>query len=160
LRKRLDQDIILGISILLISGLFWIQRFKLSGGPAYLPTIALAIMSISGIGIAVNALIKLRKTGKPYKKINKDSFISELILPGGILLTVILLLDIIGFYIGAFLLVIFVCLLQNFIIDKKYKPTVKELAKISVFALGVVAFAYLCFSVLLSIPTPTGVFGI
>jgi hypothetical protein len=157
---RKDQDVILGFVILLLSGILWYQVGKIKGTPAIMPRIFIGMISVSGLGIIVRAIRRMKKTGKPYQKMGFREFLREAGLPGLVLLAICLSLEVLGFYICAFLLVIAVCILQTLIINKKLILTARNFLKIVLFALCATCFMFLSFWVLLSMPTPTGFLGI
>ncbi|MDR1316002.1 MAG: tripartite tricarboxylate transporter TctB family protein [Spirochaetales bacterium] len=157
---RKDQDIILGFVILIVSGILWYQVDAIEGAPAIMPRIFISMISISGAGIIIRAIRCMIKTGKPYQKMNLREFLWEAGIPGGVLLMTCLFLEVLGFYICSFILIIAVCILQNIIINKKLTLTIRAFFKIVLFALCVTGFMFFCFWILLSMPTPTGFLGI
>ena len=154
-----NQDIYLGIIILVIAAIFWQQAFKIRGNAAMLPKFFLVLISISGFGIIGSAIFKQIKTGKTYQKISLREFGLEIALPGTWLCIICFLFRYLGFYLCSFVFIIGVCLMQDYLINGKIELSAKHAGKLLMFSAGSSLFMFLCFRVVLKMLTPIGVFG-
>ena len=158
--KRKDQDIGLGVIIILFASACLTQTMRLSEAVALFPKWLLWLMVASGVLIILRALLRLKKGEEPYHRMTGKEFVLEAGLPGAILVLICCLLETLGFYICSFLILCAVSLLQKWVSTGSLKMPGKEWLKLLAFSLGMTALMYLCFSFLLSLPTPVGVLGI
>ncbi|MCI8649045.1 MAG: hypothetical protein HFG20_02905 [Anaerotruncus sp.] len=154
-----DQDIGLGVVIILLSSLFLTQTAKLSSASAMFPKWLLWMMVFAAVLIIVKACVRLKRKGQPKQHISLREFGIEAGIPGGMLLLACLLLELLGFYICCFLILIAVSILQDWILEGRYSLTKAGLLRILCFSGGVSVLMFFCFSVLLSLPTPAGILG-
>lgn len=156
----MNQDVSLGTIIILLSGFFLTQAVKLPKSSAMYPKWLLYLMIVSGVCIIIRACLAVRKGDQEKKAITGKEFITEVAVPGGILLIACFLTGIVGFYISSFFILCAVSVAQEWIIEGAWRPAKNKMIRIAGYGLGVTVFMYICFSVLLSLPTPKGFLGI
>ena len=154
-----DQDIGLGVFIILLSGVLLTQTTDLSESTAMFPKWLLWLMILSGVLIILKACIRLRRGAQPQHHMSMREFWVEAGIPGGILLIACMLLELLGFYICSFLILMAVSIAQDWILEGSYHPTKSGLLRLCGFSLGISVLMFICFSLLLSLPTPVGIFG-
>jgi hypothetical protein len=154
-----DQDIKLGIFSILFGLIFLTQTSKLPEKVKLYPQFC--IVAIIGLGalIAIKAVIDIKKGQKYFHGMSISRFLVEAVIPGGVLLIACLLLDILGFYICSFLILMTVCYLQDFLITKTLNQGFRSFFIVLSFSLMSVLFLYVCFKLLLQMPTTRGIFG-
>jgi hypothetical protein len=154
-----DQDIKLGIFSVLFGLIFLTQASKLPERIGVYPKFC--IIAIIGFGalIAIKAVIDIKKKQKYFHGMSISKFLVEAAIPGGGLLIACLLLDILGFYICSFLILMTVCYLLDFLITKTLNQGFRSFFIVLSFSLMSVLFLYVCFNLLLQLPTTRGVFG-
>ena len=91
--------------------------------------------------------------------LSRREFLFESGLPGAVLLAFYALADFLGFYIVSFLVIVVIVFLQEYIVEGRCRFGRKSLVETLVFALVSTILLYVSFSYMLSLPTPTGVFG-
>ncbi|MCM3712476.1 tripartite tricarboxylate transporter TctB family protein [Alkalihalobacillus oceani] len=154
-----DQDVKLGILVIMISGLFLTQTQKLPEEVAMYPKAILYLMMISGVCIILRAFHSMKKNGKSYHRLSMKEFLLESGIPGAVLLALCLFLNVLGFYITSFFIVVAVIMVQEYIIQGRFHFRRKFIVKSFVFAGCAIVFMFICFATLLSLPTPVGIFG-
>jgi len=156
---KMNQDVGLGTGIILLSGLFFTQAGKLPENSAMYPKWLLYLMTFSGVCMIIRACLAARKGQQENQAITGKEFITEIGIPGGILLAACFLIHVTGFYICSFFILCAISVAQEWIIEGAWKPEKSKVIRTAAYGLGVTAFMYICFSVLLSLPTPKGVLG-
>ncbi len=154
-----DQDIKLGLVTILFGAFYLTQALKLSGSAGLFPMALLYLIMLSGVLIILRAVIRIKKGKEYYHRMSFRQFMTDTGIPGGVLLIACLLLNVLGFYVCSLLIILFVSLIQHQLINGTWNPGRRRLVGILLFSLGSTAFMYLCFSILLSLPTPRGIFG-
>lgn len=155
----LDQDMKFGSILIFLSCILVWQVFSLPPSSALYPRALIYLTAFSGLGILFSAYRNFRDKGIPYRKLSFRDFLFESGLPGAVLLAFFSLAESLGFYVVSFLVIIAVSVLQEYIVEGRYRLTRKSAIETFIFAAGTTILLYVSFSFLLSLPTPTGVFG-
>ena len=158
------KDFLLGLSVCLLVCFFFWHMGDIPGGANVFPGMLLIMMGICGAGLLIKDIIAARKeaadseSGK--QNMNKQSmkeFVLQVLIPAAILLASTLLLRSLGFYLVSSLAVFAIMLYQNWI--DGIKPSAVIMSKHLLFAVCVGVAMYAIFHMLISMPTPRGVFG-
>ncbi|WP_416147548.1 tripartite tricarboxylate transporter TctB family protein [Salipaludibacillus sp. HK11] len=152
------SNVIFGVVLIIFSIIAYIQTLDLPDRSALFPQIILYGMAITGVLMIIDALIKRKKQKEENEStLTKNTFIFHIVIPGAILLTAYGLLSQLGFYITSFLLIMVLFFYQTY---RSYeaKLTVRHFLKGLLVATIVTVLMYVVFTVLLSLPTPSGRF--
>ncbi|MBQ9196425.1 MAG: tripartite tricarboxylate transporter TctB family protein [Clostridia bacterium] len=151
-------DAFFGAGVMVFGAIYLWQLNKLSGETTLFPRALLYVIIFSGLAMIVRALRKA-KAGKAETEFSGKAFLRDALIPGGILLFFTWALTKVGFYIGTFLVFCAICVLEEVTIKGKFRPPMKELLKMLLAAVVSTGFMYICFAVLLKLPTPRGPLG-
>jgi hypothetical protein len=154
-----DQDIKLGIFSILFGLIFLTQTAKLSEKVGLFPGFCLVGIIALGALIAIKAVIDIKKRRKYFHGMSISRFFVEAAIPGSVLLIACLLLDILGFYICSFLILMAVCYLQDLLTTKTLNQGFRNFFIVLSFSIVSVIFLYVCFALLLQLPATRGIFG-
>lgn len=154
-----NQDIYAGLGIIAFSVFMYTQTAKLSKMQSVYPKALLIAMAIAGVCIIISAVVKQKKTGVTFKKINLQFLKNETLLPGAYLIVMALLVKPLGLYLVSFLTVLGICLLEDYI-GKRFKSiTLKHILTVVLVSLLFTGVMYLMFHIVLKLPTPVGILG-
>ena len=149
-------NIVFGTIIVLFSIAAYTQTTDLPPQSALFPKVILWAMGITGLLMILDAVVKGRK-GKEESgtSIPRRDLIYQILIPGGIMLGAYILLRLFGFFITSFILVAFLFYYQTY---KSYgtKLSLRHGAKGLIFSASVTAVMFVIFSLLLGLPTPSG----
>lgn len=150
----------LGISVVALSVFLFAAacRIKIDEASA-VPKIVIAFMGAMGLCMIFESIVKYRKGLDISLKVTAGDLFGGIILPGSLLVATCLLLEVLGFYISAFLLVISVFILQSRISNGRNDFSLRRIIFVALFALGTSLFMYLIFRILFGLQTPKGIFG-
>ena len=154
-----NQDIYAGLGIIAFSLLMLTQASKLSEMQSIYPKILLIGMAIAGACVAISSVIKQKKTGVVYKKITLQFIKNTVLIPGAFLLVCALLVKPLGLYVTVFLLIIGICLIEDYLGKRIKDLTPKHILEVIAVSLVFTVLLYLLFHLVLKLPTPTGIFG-
>jgi hypothetical protein len=152
-----DQDIVIGGIIILFALFLMTQMRSLSFMQSVYPKILVIFMVIAGTGIIFRAIKMIKRTGKSYHVLSLQDIVLQAVIPGSFLIIMSLLLRELGFYINAFIVMTGICLLQDFVLKKKFNITLKSATKVILFSACCSVGLYVSFNVLLHLSTPTGI---
>ena len=125
-----DQDIWAGIVIILL-GLFLLgQMGSLSFMQSVYPRVLASIMVVAGVGVVLRAVLIFKSVKKPYQKLSMRDFLLQAAIPGAFVIIVSFYLRELGFYVGAFIVVSGICLLQDFVAKGKLNTNVKSVSEV------------------------------
>lgn len=152
------SSVIFGVILIIFSIIAYTQTLDLPEKSALFPQIILYGMAITGVLMVIDAIIKRKKhKAENEPTLTKNTFIFQILIPGAILLITYGLLSQFGFYISSFLLITVLFFYQTY---RSYhaKLTIKHFLKGLLVATIVTVLMYVVFTVLLSLPTPSGRF--
>lgn len=155
----------MGVVILWFSLISYQQVRTINKNSAMFPKLIILLLFISGVGLTASSIFALIKEGRketPEEDVGyltKEMFLFQLVFPGIIFLVNLLLLKLLGMYITTFFLVSMLMIYQEFLLGS-LKKSKKFFLVVGLYGVGAAIGMYLIFSVLLSMPTPIGVFGI
>ncbi|WP_018922640.1 tripartite tricarboxylate transporter TctB family protein [Salsuginibacillus kocurii] len=157
------SNYVLGVILIVFSGLLFTQTAELDSDAALLPNIVLVGMGILGILMIVDPLIRKalnkpkieEKDGGEVKPFTMNIFIFQILIPAGILIFTYFMLTWFGFYIASFFLILIIFFYHNYRMEHRFPPSGKMMKGL-VFAVTSVAFMYVLFSILIGLPTPDG----
>ena len=152
------SDAFFGAGVILFGSVYLWQLNKLSGETTLFPRALLYVIIFSGVAMIIRAL-RNAKAGKAETRFSGRAFLQDALIPGVVLLFFTWLLTKVGFYIGTFLVFSAICVLEEVAIKGKFRPEKRELLKMIGASVVSTIFMYLCFAVLLKLPTPKGPFG-
>ena len=155
-----NKDVFLGAGIIVLAAVFLSQLREVGGDSAMFPRALLYVILFCGAAIIVRSLwMQKKQQTDGAVTFSLRSFARDALIPGGLLLALTWLLTVLGFYIGTFVVFLAVCVLEEIVITKTFRPGGRRLAVMVLSAAASSVFMYVCFKVLLKLPTPNGPFG-
>jgi hypothetical protein len=161
------KDSLLGVMVCLAAAFFFWHTRDIPGGAAIFPRLLLALIGFFGLLLLIQDLLagikeSAASTGetRESKYISKTAvgdFVRQILMPASILIISVALLKYMGFYAVSAFAIIAIMLYQDWI--DRVKPNIPIFLKHVIFSVCVITGLYILFNLILSLPTPRGVFG-
>lgn len=153
----IKSSVVLAIVSIIFAGLAWTQTIGLPEQSSLFPRIILGSMGVVGVLMLIDGLRGGKQSASEDTSLSRSVFVFQIVIPGLIMLFGYFLLTMVGFFATSFIIIVILYLYQRYRMHQK-KPAGADLLRGAVLAGTVTLTAYLVFSVILGLPTPSGRF--
>ncbi|PTL38741.1 tripartite tricarboxylate transporter TctB family protein [Alkalicoccus saliphilus] len=153
----IKSSVILGIVTIIFAGLAWTQTVGLPEQSSLFPRVILGSMGVVGVLMLIDGIRGGKQSSSEDTGLSRSVFVFQIVIPGLIMLFGYFLLTMVGFFVTSFIIIIILYLYQIYRMNEK-RPTARDLIRGAILAASVTLAAYLMFSVVLGLPTPSGRF--
>ena len=155
-----NSDFLLGIIIIVFSGVvYWLACGIALAESAMLPKLLAVIMALMGLGISIKSIKDRAANGGDDVHVYWSDIFNGILIPGAFLMGAYGLINILGFYVAEFLLVLALMLLQDKVTNGKINWSRKRVITVLIYAILSIVVMYVIFHHIFSLPTPKGIFG-
>ena len=158
LKKNADFYFGIAIIIFAVTGYYFAMGIKHEES-AMMPKFVLGFIAVMGFGISASSVINRARGKEDMTKVKGSEILGGILLPGAFLIGAYLLINVLGFYVAEFVLIVSLMMLQAKVTDGRIKFTAKNVITTLLFAGISMAVMYGIFHFIFALPTPKGIFG-